>query len=1057
MRKIIEIDPYFPTGEVSVQPVVLWANGRPCYEQFTKHASVANDYFKTITPVPGHSIVYVLALGSWEFYGENRNGDGFPESAYNAHLNPPWIRDEDTLVRHYKTFESAHNFRHHRNTDPAKSVGKVLKAFWNPTMHRVELVVDLDNAKAPDLADRIKSGEFPPVSMGTRVPYDVCVTPDTLVRTSEGYKTISDIKVGDAVRTHTGKIQRVRDTFTRIADNLLEVTASGVAPIKCTATHPFYVLRKETMRMCHGSANGQKLRHKVTSDGGACARCNRPVTFNPEWCSAEDLCVGDYLLTPVDPCPEQCNVSVEAAYALGMYVGDGCRIRETRENADGERVQCGLSFSLSSEQPKIHKKLVESLNAVAENPANTYAEGNGKKAFAVTVHDEGLSHWMTDHAGVFSRGKRLSEEAFGWSAEIKRAFIGGYIDSDGTLDSCGVLRIATVNRGMAYDTQRVLHSLGVPASVSYGGHTTNDDYGSDTDYYYIFIPAAYAGMFAAHSVKAAGNTVTTAYASSRSFFFSGYWCTPIKAIEELPGESEVYNLSVEGDESYIAEGLAVHNCSICGNRAPTRAQYCNHLKFQMRDVIDGKKVAALNPSPRFFDISWVFRPADPTAFMLKKVANNHAYEIISGAAAGEYLDSMELQKQAAKKLAVIDKVVEGVGVDSNSLPESVPQQEYDNLVKMRPYAMSIAENTPDLPEETIQKLSAYPLAEIMSSGMYAGGIQLSPAEILKVSAYQAGLRNSVTGAMLEKAAAIQSRMIGIFEEYPQVVGQLVKSGSVALDLEHVNPAVVEIFTPYIEKRGGMYEYLKRRVVPEDWRDEAANTTLLTITDPATGERYYTTRGAAVAAHDEIAKANLVKTLGGAALLGGAYKLVGSALPAAGLARPALAGGLAAIGATSLPSMGTHYMTEQGVAIPQLTELQKVSSGIAMPTLTALGIMAALAYDQKRRSYSDIPIGHPALPASRRVLDNLGEFTTNHPILSLLGGTAALAPVMRSKGVSSLARKLRNHVEPAISGTWKGLRGEPITVKTSEAESAVLLPDVNLNKLAMDLGNLIVGD
>jgi hypothetical protein len=686
MHKIVEIDPYFPTGELSVQPVILWANGRPCYEEFTKHASVANDYFKTITPVPGHSIVYVLALGSWEFYGENRNGDGFPESPYMTHMNPAWISDKETLIQHYKSFDTAHNFRHHQNRDPNKSVGKVLKSFWNPTMHRVELVVDLENAKAPDLVERIAAGEFPPVSMGTRVPYDVC--------------------------------------------------------------------------------------------------------------------------------------------------------------------------------------------------------------------------------------------------------------------------------------------------------------------------------------------------------------------------------------------------SICGNRAPTRAQYCNHLKFQMKDVIDGKKVAALNPSPKFFDISWVFRPADATAFMLKKVAHEHAYELISGAAGGEYLDAVELQKQAAKKLAVIDKVVEGVGVDA--LPDGMAQEEYENLVKMQPYAQEIAKNTPDLPEEILQKLSAYPLAEIMSSAMYTGGIQLSPAEILKISSYQAGLRGAVTGAMLEKAAAVQSGMIGLFEDYPQVVDQLVKQGAVALDGAHVNPDVVSLFTPYIEKRGGMYEYLKRRVVPEDWREESANTTLLTVTDPATGERYMTTRGAAVAAHDEIARVNLLKTLGGAAMLGGAYKLVGSALPRSGMARPLLAGGLAAVGGANLPSMGAHYMTDQGVPIPSITELQKSSADIALPTLTALGIMAALAYDHKRRGYSHIPIGHPALPMPRRVLDNLGEFTTNHPIISLLGGTAALAPAMRSKGVSSLAAKLRNHVEPAVKGTMAGLRGKPVNVKvsallageklanvipieTAQSTSSVLLPEVNLDKLASYVGWLIVGD
>jgi hypothetical protein len=70
MDKIIHLDEYFPTGEMTVQPVMLWANNKACYESITKHASVGTEYFKTIQPVPGHSFVYVLAVSDWEHYGD---------------------------------------------------------------------------------------------------------------------------------------------------------------------------------------------------------------------------------------------------------------------------------------------------------------------------------------------------------------------------------------------------------------------------------------------------------------------------------------------------------------------------------------------------------------------------------------------------------------------------------------------------------------------------------------------------------------------------------------------------------------------------------------------------------------------------------------------------------------------------------------------------------------------------------------------------------------------------------------------------------------------------
>jgi hypothetical protein len=64
-------------------------------------------------------------------------------------------------------------------------------------------------------------------------------------------------------------------------------------------------------------------------------------------------------------------------------------------------------------------------------------------------------------------------------------------------------------------------------------------------------------------------------------------------------------------------------CSICGNCAKTRLEYCDHLKYQMNsmDPITGMLVGALNPRPKFFDISRVLIPADKTAYMWEKIAS----------------------------------------------------------------------------------------------------------------------------------------------------------------------------------------------------------------------------------------------------------------------------------------------------------------------------------------------------------------------------------------------------------------------------------------------------
>jgi len=174
--KIITLDPRFSTGEPTVQLVATpGRNGRVIHERTSLHMSKtasqspAMDYIRTVEPQPGKTIVLVIGLGDHETYGANRNGDGFPSEPV-----PGKITDDQVLTKHYKSYENAHVFEHHVNHDPAKAIGRVIKAFWNAFMRRVEVLEDFDHEKAPHLLERVTNGEFPSKSMGCKIPYDVC-------------------------------------------------------------------------------------------------------------------------------------------------------------------------------------------------------------------------------------------------------------------------------------------------------------------------------------------------------------------------------------------------------------------------------------------------------------------------------------------------------------------------------------------------------------------------------------------------------------------------------------------------------------------------------------------------------------------------------------------------------------------------------------------------------------------------------------------------------------------------------------------------------------------
>lgn len=119
------------------------------------------DYTKDLKKDPSKYYLHINAMGAGEYYGSNRNGDYFPE---------------DNLLQWYKTFETspAHVFRHHVNKDPSIAIGKVLYSYYNPRMHRVELIAEVDRQKGAAELQAIERGEFPMTSMACHTPYDVC-------------------------------------------------------------------------------------------------------------------------------------------------------------------------------------------------------------------------------------------------------------------------------------------------------------------------------------------------------------------------------------------------------------------------------------------------------------------------------------------------------------------------------------------------------------------------------------------------------------------------------------------------------------------------------------------------------------------------------------------------------------------------------------------------------------------------------------------------------------------------------------------------------------------
>jgi hypothetical protein len=128
------------------------------------HPTIAA-YIRNAKTIPGITQILLTALGAGEYWGSNSNGDWFGESEL-AHEGPDYG---------FKTFETtAKVFKHHINKPDSPSYGTVALSVYNPKMHRVELIVHVNNDTGADIVSRVDRGETTEWSMGCRIPFDVC-------------------------------------------------------------------------------------------------------------------------------------------------------------------------------------------------------------------------------------------------------------------------------------------------------------------------------------------------------------------------------------------------------------------------------------------------------------------------------------------------------------------------------------------------------------------------------------------------------------------------------------------------------------------------------------------------------------------------------------------------------------------------------------------------------------------------------------------------------------------------------------------------------------------
>lgn len=314
-------------------------------------------------------------------------------------------------------------------------------------------------------------------------------------------------------------------------------------------------------------------------------------------------------------------------------------------------------------------------------------------------------------------------------------------------------------------------------------------------------------------------------------------------------------------------------CSICGNKAPSRAQYCDHAKFNLGEFMpDGRRIFVWNPSPNFFDISIVRRPADRVAYMMKKVAEEIP-EIVSSYKLGEDWEENSHKAAQLRKLSDIEKVISG----------EIPLAKTDDgqlhgLKQFDAIAKRATESMPALEDKDIKDMLPFKPAQLLST-LASMGIILTTPEFLKYFLWKVQPGIDIPEDFLQRAVETQQAAFDLLANNPQLLQDVYESGFVNIEPESICPEIAEKFGHLLEKRALLGDYLYRHVVPSVLKSPESmrkgRWDVLNVRDPATGREYQTTRNARDTAADWAVHNQLKDLAAGGLLLGAGYKMLGN--------------------------------------------------------------------------------------------------------------------------------------------------------------------------------------
>ena len=338
---------------------------------------------------------------------------------------------------------------------------------------------------------------------------NVCFDKNTLITTQNGFVPINNVCVGDLVKTHTGEFKRVLNVIETPNKETLIVRFQGAEPLTVTPNHPFL-----TRRM-------------IKDDKGK-------ITFDePQWKAVANINDNDFVGFRIDGFGNK-SIGLANAYAVGRWLADGSVVIRNRKQKHRIFISTGY---------KKHEALKEELLKLP------YPIRENKMSHAVNftfTSDE--FYELIKECGKGARQKKVPQYVFELVEEEQKEVLRGYLEGDGFLRRENQWCFSTSSRELAYGLARLVRNVyrvGTSMKKTNGKGTVQieDRTVNAHDFWTCY--------FSEPNEK-------SRYSGGSKYCDGFVWCHLKEKCVGKP--TTVYNLSVDTNNTYEANGITVHNC-----------------------------------------------------------------------------------------------------------------------------------------------------------------------------------------------------------------------------------------------------------------------------------------------------------------------------------------------------------------------------------------------------------------------------------------------------------------------------------------------------------------